>query len=105
MTTPYSPTGPTREDVDATEGPLLLNFGTDWCGHCQLAAPAVEAALAQFPAVQHLKVEDGQGRKLGRSFQVKLWPTLIALKDGVEVARVVRPTTAEEVRGAVSQIA
>jgi thioredoxin 1 len=42
--------------------------------------------------VRHLKIEDGPGRPLGRSFKVKLWPTLIFLRDGIEVARVVRPT-------------
>lgn len=101
----YTPDAPTRETVDATPGALLLNFGTDWCGHCQAAGPYVDAALGDSPAIQHLKVEDGPGRPLGRSFRVKLWPTLIALKDGVEVARVVRPESAEIVKAALEQIA
>jgi thioredoxin 1 len=42
--------------------------------------------------VKHVKIGDGKGKPLGRSFTVKLWPTLIVLKDGREVARVVRPT-------------
>jgi thioredoxin 1 len=42
-------------------------------------------------------VEDGPGRALGRSFRVKLWPTLVFLKDGREVDRVVRPQSAEAV--------
>lgn len=104
MTNAYANPGPTRDEIDAAPGPLLLEFGTDWCGHCQLAAPAVREALDEFSAVRHLKVEDGQGRPLGRSFRVKLWPTLVCLKDGVEVARVVRPTTAEEVRTALTQL-
>ncbi|MEX0611685.1 MAG: thioredoxin family protein, partial [Pirellulales bacterium] len=69
---PYETPGPTREEIDAFEGPLLLDFGTNWCGHCQAAAPAIEEALAEFPSVQHIKVEDGPGRPLGRSFRVKL---------------------------------
>ena len=36
-------------------------------------------------------MEDGRGSPLGRSFRVKLWPTLVLMRDGVEVARVVRP--------------
>jgi thioredoxin 1 len=44
--------------------------------------------------VRHLKIEDGPGRRLGRSFRVKLWPTLIVFKDGQELARLVRPATA-----------
>jgi thioredoxin 1 len=51
----------------------------------------VVQAFVQGHALDHLWVEDGKGRPLGRSFAVKLWPTLILLRDGQEVARVVRP--------------
>ncbi|MCX7250193.1 MAG: thioredoxin family protein [Burkholderiales bacterium] len=96
----YSPQAPDRAEVDALPGLTLLQFGTDWCGHCQAAAPAVAAALQADPAVsalRHLLVEDGPGRPLGRSFRVKLWPTLILLRDGQEVDRLVRPTEAAAV--------
>jgi thioredoxin 1 len=93
MTTPYSPTAPTREEVDALTGATVLEFGTDWCGYCRRAQPDITVAFNAWPQeIRHLKVEDGPGRRLGRSFKVKLWPTLIFLRDGVEVARVVRPT-------------
>ena len=104
MANEYLNPGPSRDDVDATPGALLLEFGTPWCGHCQAAAPAIDRALVQFPGLSHIKVEDGPGRPLGRSFRVKLWPTLIAIKDGVEVARVVRPTMAEQVGPILTQI-
>jgi len=104
MSVGYLNPGPTREEIDASEGPVLLEFGTAWCGHCQAAAPAVAEALAYYRSVEHIKVEDGPGRRLGRSFRVKLWPTLIALKDGVELARAVRPEGADEIRLALSQI-
>lgn len=83
---------PSRADVDAMPGLTLLEFGTDWCGHCRAAQPAVAATLTAQPQWRHLKVEDGRGRPLGRSFGVKLWPTLVLLRDGQELARVVRPT-------------
>ena len=104
MTNNYLDPGPTRAEIDATAGLVLLEFGTPWCGHCQLAAPAVAEALAQFPGVEHVKVEDGPGRALGRSFRVKLWPTLIALRDGVEVARTVRPEDPEPVLELLGQL-
>lgn len=100
----YENPGPTREEIDATRGPLVLEFGTAWCGHCQLAAPAVAAALAEHPHVPHIQVEDGPGRRLGRSYRIKLWPTLIVLYDGTEVARAVRPTTTQDVRSALAQL-
>jgi len=33
-------------------------------------------ALSQHAQWRHIRVEDGPGRALGRSFRVKLWPTL-----------------------------
>jgi thioredoxin 1 len=88
---------PSRAEVDALPGLTLLEFGTDWCGHCRAAQGLVAEALAQQPQWQHLKVEDGSGHALGRSYRVKLWPTLLVLRDGQEVARVVRPTAVQDV--------
>jgi thioredoxin 1 len=104
MATEYQNPGPSREEVDALEGPVVLEFGTDWCGYCQGAAPAIAEAMQEYPGVEHIKVEDGPGRPLGRSYRVKLWPTLIYLKDGAEIARAVRPEVAEEVRKGLEQI-
>ena len=97
----YSSQAPERAEVEALPGLTLLQFGTDWCGHCQAAAPAIAEALASAPPLRRLLVEDGPGRPLGRSFRVKLWPTLILLRDGQEVARLVRPTQATEIRQAL----
>ena len=55
--------------------------------------------------VPHVKVEDGPGRRLGRSFGVKLWPTLVFLRDGVEVEKLVRPQGADDIVAALQRIA
>lgn len=104
MTSPYETTQPSREQVDQLSGAAIVQFGTDWCGYCQAAEPLIEAALVDRPDVQRLKVEDGQGRELGRSFRVKLWPTLVFLRDGREVARVVRPRSTQDLGTALSQL-
>ena len=102
----FTPETLTREAVSATAGPLVLEFGTNWCHHCAAAQPGVAAAFAEHgAAVPHVKVEDGRGRPLGRSFDVKLWPTLIFLRDGHEVARVVRPTETQPVADALAALA
>jgi thioredoxin 1 len=103
MTTPYDSAQPERTAIDALPGIVALDFGTNWCGHCNAAVPHIDAALAAQPAVRHIKVEDGPGRPLGRSFKVKLWPTVVVLQDGKEVARVVRPLDVAEVRAALAK--
>ena len=85
-------------EVEAMAGPVLLEFGTDWCGYCVDARAPVEAWLGAHASVDHLCVEDGPGRPLGRSYRIKLWPTLVLLRDGHEIARVVRPRTPRDLQ-------
>ncbi|WP_342315128.1 thioredoxin family protein [Lysobacter sp. FW306-1B-D06B] len=100
----YTDDEPARAQVDAWAGVSVLEFGTNWCGYCTGAQPFIEAVLAPRDDVRHVKVEDGPGRPLGRSYRVKLWPTLIVLRDGEEVARLVRPSHADEIRQALDAI-
>lgn len=93
---------PSRAEVDRLQGLTLLEFGTAGCGHCRAAQALVAEALTQQPQWQHLLVEDGPGRALGRSFRVKLWPTLVLLRDGHEVGRLVRPASGQDVLAALS---
>jgi thioredoxin 1 len=104
MNTEYADVEPLRSDIDAVQSPAVIEFGVPWCPHCQLAQPLIAAAFAGHSAVRHIKVEDGSGRPLGRSFRVKLWPTLIFMTDGKEVARVVRPTDTHTILQAFAQI-
>jgi thioredoxin 1 len=104
MTLTYQASALTLPEVQALRGPTVLQFGTDWCGHCQAAAPLADAALAGLPPDARILVEDGPGRALGRAFRVKLWPTLVFLQDGQEVARVVRPTDQALIDQALAQL-
>jgi thioredoxin 1 len=101
----YMPTEPARAEVDAMPGTTLLEFGAPWCGFCMRAQPLVEAALLKRPDIRHVKIEDGPGRPLGRSFRVKLWPTLVLLREGEELARSVRPNHAPELGTLFSALA
>jgi thioredoxin 1 len=96
---------PSRAEIDALKGAVVLEFGTSWCQHCQAAQPLVSAAMAGFPGVRFIWVEDGKGKLPGRSFHVKLWPTLVFLKDGQEVERLVRPENAGLIEEALRKIA
>jgi thioredoxin 1 len=93
-----------RAEVDASQGLLVLEFGTGWCSICAAAKPLIDRAFAEHPGVRREWVEDGKGKPLGRSFAIKLWPTLVFLRDGHEVARVVRPSDLAALRGAFERL-
>lgn len=101
---PYLADGLSVTEIAQLRGPAVIDFGTNWCEHCQEAQPIVSTVLGRHPHIQHLKFEDGKGRPQGRAFKVKLWPTLIFLRDGAEVARVVRPRDSNEIEQALQSI-
>jgi thioredoxin 1 len=98
----YSSTEPTRAEIDSIGGPLLLEFGSNGCGICRHTQPLLAEALEEHENLPHIRVEDGSGRPLGRSFRVKLWPTLIFMMDGKEVTRLVRPDSTTTIREALA---
>jgi len=93
-----------RADIDRISGPVMVEFGAGWCEYCQAAQPAIAAALRLHPDVRHIRIEDGKGQRLGRTFSVKLWPTLVFMKDGVELDRLVRPARTQEITDALHMI-
>jgi len=104
LTTDFAEIEPTRDEIDALESATVVEFGAPWCTHCLGAQPLIATAFANHPQVGHIKIEDGPGRRLGRSFRVKLWPTLIFMRQGKEVERLVRPTDSSAIERALAQI-
>ena len=90
-TVEYADTEPTRAEIDRIAGSVLLEFGAPWCPHCQVVQPTLQELLERFPEVRHIKIYDGKGQPLGRSFRVKLWPNLVFMRDGKLLMQMARP--------------
>src|SRR5436309_14965274 len=104
MNEAYAAIEPARAEIDMLDGPTVIEFGSPWCGYCRAAQPLLASAFADHPRIRHIKIADGSGRPLGRSFNVTLWPTLVFLRNGREIARLVRPRAESAIRKAVEQV-
>ena len=104
MNNTYATIEPPRSEIDSLPGPTMVEFGSPTCGICFAAQPDIAQATEGFSELRHLKIEDGHGRRLGRSFGIKLWPTLVFLRDGQEVVRLVRPGNATVIGNALRMI-
>jgi thioredoxin 1 len=100
----YATHEPKRSEVDQLAGPTLLEFSSPGCGHCCTAQPLLASTLTEHPGIRHIKIADASGRPLGRSFKVKLWPTLVFLRDGHEIARLLRPGDVSSIADALAKI-
>lgn len=92
----YSEHAPDFETLCSTKGWVLLEFGANECSICQQKRELIDQARTQLINVNYYAIQDGKGKKLGRQFQIKLWPSLIMLKDGIEVLRCIRPENSEQ---------
>lgn len=104
MNEAYAAPGPTRAEVERLAGAAVLEFGSPGCGYCLMTQPLAAAALAGHPGVRHIRIEDGRGRSLGRSFNIKVWPTFVFLRNGREVGRLVRPRDEHAIAAALASI-
>jgi thioredoxin 1 len=104
MNSVYANPEPPRAEIDVFPGPTMVEFGSPTCGICFAAQPVIAEATAGLDQLRHIKIEDGRGRRLGRSFGIKLWPTLVFLRDGQEVIRLVRPTSPAVIKNALQLI-
>jgi thioredoxin 2 len=69
--------------------PVVADFWANWCGPCHAMAPAFKSAAAELePHVRLLKVDTEAEPRLAGRFAIRSIPTLIAFRNGNEIARV-----------------
>ncbi|MBR9856280.1 MAG: thioredoxin TrxC [Gammaproteobacteria bacterium] len=86
---PLALDGPLMDRLLANETlPLVVDFWAPWCGPCQSMAPVFSAAAGEVAGHLRLAKLDTEAHQAAASrFGIRSIPTLIAFKQGKEIAR------------------
>ena len=99
----------TKDNFDSTiaKGKALVDFYTDWCGHCRIIAPVIEELSVKYAdSVVVAKVDADSQSELAKRYGINTYPTVVLFEGGKETAREIgsHPMEVfEEMLGASSQ--
>ncbi len=73
--------------IQNAKQPVLIDFYADWCGPCKMLSPILVKLSQEHPEVTVVKCDVDKNQELAMKFGVRSIPTVVAMKNGVEVNR------------------
>ena len=84
------------EEVLKSQIPVFVDFWAEWCGPCRAIAPVLESlAEDYYGKVKIVKINVDKETDLANKYNVSAIPSLIIVKDGKEIDRIVGGATKE----------
>lgn len=75
----------------------LLKFEAEWCSQCKALTPTLTKVMKEFPDVELIKIDCEINEAETLKYQIRSMPTLIYLKDNMEVGRLVGAVPASQI--------
>lgn len=66
---------------------VIVDFFATWCGPCKMLSPVIENVEKLLPNIKFIKVDIDQHNELASEYRIQSVPTLIFIKNGIEVAK------------------
>ena len=78
-----------KTEVLEHKGIVLIDFYADWCGPCKMLAPIVEEVASEHEDLKVVRINIDNEESIAMDYQIMSIPTLVLIKDGKEVDRVI----------------
>lgn len=78
-----------EEEVLKADRKVLVDFYADWCGPCKMLAPIVEEVASEHEELKVVRININNEESIAMDYQIMSIPTLVLIKDGKEVDRVI----------------
>jgi thioredoxin 1 len=91
-------------DVTQSSGLVLLDFWADWCAPCKMLAPVLADIADEYAgALRVAKINADDNKDSTARLTVRGLPSIVMLRDGVEVGRLVGNVTKTRLADFVDQ--
>ena len=77
------------EEVLKADKKVLVDFYAEWCGPCKMLAPIVEEVASENEDLKVVRINIDNEESIAMDYQIMSIPTLVLIKDGKEVDRVI----------------
>ena len=90
------------ETLIADSKPVVVDFGATWCGPCQMVAPIIEELAHEYDGrVVIGKCDVDQDSDLPGRFNVRNIPTILFIKNGEVVSKIVGAQSKDVLKKAI----
>ena len=85
------------------QGKVIIDFYADWCGPCKIMEPVLEELSKEFRDINFFKINVDSNQQPALIYAVRSIPTIIFLKNGSEVDRIIGVTYEDEFKKRIKQ--